>query len=137
MDINNILTAMLANKQGWKAADFIKGEGEVQTMIRENNAKDFIKHVGMDNVQELKKIVEETDPVKKEKMIDTFKWLWLDEQTFFEPFSIDAVFAYMCKLEMQYRWANLDVEHGKARFQQIIDDLRGSARVPEEYKRKA
>jgi hypothetical protein len=38
---------------------------------------------------------------------------------------------------MQYRWANLDVEHGKARFQQIIDDLRGSARVPDEYKRKA
>ena len=137
MDINNILTAMLANRQGWKAADFIKGEGEVQTMILENNAKDFIKHVGMDNVQELKKIVEETDPVKKERMIDVFKWLWLDEQTFFEPFSIDAVFAYMCKLEMQYRWANLDVEHGKARFQQIIDDLRGSARVPEEYKRKA
>ena len=137
MDINNVLTAMLANKQGWKATDFIKGEGEVQTMIRENNAKDFIKHVGMDNIQELKKIVEETDPVKKEKMIDVFKWLWLDEQTFFEPFSIDAVFAYMCKLEMQYRWANLDVEHGKARFQQIIDDLRGSAGVPEEYKRKA
>ena len=136
MDINNILTAMLAAKQGWKASDYIKGEGEVQTMIRENNAKDFIRHIGMDNVQELKKIVEETDPVKKEKMIDTFKWLWLDEQTFFDPFNFDAVFAYMCKLEMQYRWANLDVEHGKARFQKIIDDLRGSAQVPDEYKRK-
>ena len=136
MDINNILTAMLAAKQGWKAGDYIKGEGEVQTMIRENNAKDFIRHIGMDNVQELKKIVEETDPVKKEKMIDTFKWLWLDEQTFFDPFNFDAVFAYMCKLEMQYRWANLDVEHGKARFQKIIDDLRGSAQVPDEYKRK-
>lgn len=134
LDVNNILTALLARRQGWNVGDFVKGEGEVQDMIREHSAKDFILSIDIDNVEELKQIVEQADPVRKEKMIDAFKWKWLDEQTELEPFSIDSVFAYMCKLEMQYRWARLDVEKGKEHFRRIIDNLRGEARVPEEYK---
>ena len=45
-----------------------------------------------------------------------------------------AVFAYLCKLEMQQRWAKLDVEQGKETFQKIIHDLRSEAEVPEEFK---
>lgn len=134
LDITNILTAMLARKQGWSVGEFIKGEGDVQEMIRENKTKDFNLGLELDYIPELMKIVEEEDPVRKEKMIDAFKWIWLDERTFFEPFSMDAVFAYLCKLEMQQRWAKLDVEQGKETFRKIIDDLRSEARVPEEFK---
>ncbi len=134
MDVNNILTALLARKQGWNVGDYVKGQGEVQDQIRENSAKDFILSIEMDNVEELKRIVEQTDPVQKEKMIDAFKWMWLDDQTLYEPFSIDSLFAYMCKLEMQYRWARLDVEQGKEHFRRIIDNLRGEARVPDEFR---
>lgn len=137
MDVNNILTALLARTQGWNVGDFVKGDGEVQEQIRENSTKDFVLYIDMDNIEELKRIVEQADPVQKEKMIDAFKWKWLDDQTVMEPFSIDSVFAYMCKLEMQYRWARLDVEKGKEHFQRIIDNLRGEARVPDEYKRQA
>ena len=133
LDITNILTAMLARGQGWSVSDFIKGEGEVQEMIRENKTKDFNLSHELDYIPQLMKIVDEEDPVRKEKMIDAFKWIWLDERTFFEPFDMAAVFAYLCKLEMQQRWAKLDVEQGKETFQKIIDDLRSEARVPEEF----
>ena len=133
LDITNILTAMLARSQGWSVGDFIKGEGEVQEMIRENKTKDFNLGLEFDYVPQLMKIVDEEDPVRKEKMIDAFKWVWLDERTFFEPFSMEAVFAYLCKLQMQERWARLDVEQGKETFRKIIDDLRGEAKVPEEF----
>jgi hypothetical protein len=136
LDITNILTAMLARKQGWSVADFIKGDGEVQEMIRENKTKDFDLTHEFDYVKSLIKIVDEEDPVKKEKMIDAFKWMWLDEKTFFNPFSLEAVYAYICKLEMQYRWAKLDPETGKETFKQIIDNLRGEAKVPEEFIQK-
>ena len=134
LDITNILTAMLARGQGWSVGDFIKGEGEVQEMIRENKTKDFNLTHELDYIPQLMKIVDEEDPVRKEKMIDAFKWIWLDERTFFEPFNMEAVFAYLCKLEMQQRWAKLDVEQGKETFQKIIDDLRSEAQVPEEFK---
>ncbi len=136
LDITNILTAMLARKQGWNVADFIKGDGEVQEMIRENKTKDFDLTHEFDYVKSLMSIVDEEDPVKKEKMIDAFKWVWLDEKTFFNPFSLEAVYAYICKLEMQYRWAKLDPETGKETFKQIIDNLRGEAKVPEEFIQK-
>lgn len=133
LDITNILTAMLARTQGWSVGDFVKGEGEVQEMIRENKTKDFNLAHELEYIPQLMKIVEEDDPVRKEKMIDAFKWVWLDERTFFEPFSMEAVFAYLCKLQMQERWAKLDVEQGKETFQRIIDNLRGEARVPDEF----
>ena len=133
LDITNILTAMLARAQGWSVGDFIKGEGEVQEIIRENKTKDFNLGTELDYIPQLMKIVEEEDPVRKEKMIDAFKWRWLDERTFFEPFSMEAVFAYLCKLEMQQRWAKLDVEQGKETFRKIIDELRSEAQVPEEF----
>ena len=133
LDITNILTAMLAPSQGWSVGDFIKGEGEVQEMIRENKTKDFNLSHELDYIPQLMKIVDEEDPVRKEKMIDAFKWIWLDERTFFEPFSMEAVFAYLCKLQMQERWAKLDIEQGKETFRKIIDDLRGEAKVPEEF----
>ena len=134
LDITNILTALLAREQGWSAGDYIKGEGEVQEMIRENKTKDFNLSIELDYIPQLMKIVNEDDPVRKEKMIDAFKWVWLDECTFFEPFSIDAVFAYLCKLEMLQRWSKLDVEQGKETFQKIINDLRSEAEVPEEFR---
>ena len=134
LDITNILTAMIARSQGWSVGDFIKGEGEVQEMIRENKTKDFNLGLEFDYIPQLMKIVDEEDPVRKEKMIDAFKWVWLDEHTFFEPFSMEAVFAYLCTLEMQQRWAKLDTEKGKETFRRIIDNLRSEARVPEEFK---
>ena len=134
LDITNILTAMLARRQGWSVGDFIKGDGEVQEMIRENKTKDFNLSHELDYIPQLMKIVDEEDPVRKEKMIDAFKWIWLDERTFFEPFDMTAVFAYLCKLEMQQRWAKLDVEQGKETFQKIIHDLRSEAEIPEEFK---
>ena len=134
LDINNILTAVLARQQGWSVGDFIKGDNEVTEMIRENKTRDFDLGHEFDYVKDLMKIVDEPDPVDKERMIDSMKWLWLDEYTFFDPFNFEALFAYFCKLKIKERWARLDVVQGKATFESIIDNLRGEARVPAEFK---
>ena len=85
MDINNILTAILARKYGWNIADYIKGEGEVQEKLREENTPDFGLSREMDYMKELIQIADQDDPVKKEKMIDALKWLWLDDNTSSNP----------------------------------------------------
>ena len=134
-DITNILTAMIARKNGWNVGDYILGDNEVNEMIRTNNTKDFDLRHEYDYVVDLMKIVDEEDPVQKEKRIDAFKWLWLDDKTFFDVFSIEAVFAYFCKVEMLERWERLDLETGKETFRQIIENLRGEARVPDEFRK--
>lgn len=132
-DITNILTAFIARKMGWNVSDYIMGEGEVNEMIRMNNTKDFDLSNEFDYVKDLMKIVDVEDPVEKERQIDAFKWNWLDEAVFMNVFGIEAVFAYLCKLEMMMRWSLLDPVQGKETFRQIIENLRGEAKVPEEF----
>lgn len=134
-NLSNILTALIARKNGWNVADYIQGGGEINEMIKTNKSKDFDLTREYDFVAEIMKIVDTDDPVEKEKKIDAFKWLWLDEMTFSEFFGIEAVFAYLCKLEMQNRWEMLDPEKGKETFTQIIENLRSEAQVPAEFVR--
>lgn len=135
LDITNILTALIARRQGWNVSKYILGDTEVNEMIRTNNTKDFSLINELDYMVELMRIVDTEDPVLKEKQIDAFKWKWLDEQTFMDIFSIEAVFAYLCKLQMLNRWELLDPEKGRETFREIIETLRSEAKVPDEFKR--
>lgn len=135
-NITNILTAYIARNYGWHVENYVLDANEVSDTILKNvQAKDFGLSPIIDYVDDIIKIAECEDPVLKEKKIDAFKWVWLDEKTFFEPFSIASVFAYLCKLDMNERWEKLDVEVGKETFTQIVDNLRSEARVPDEFKK--
>ena len=135
LNLANILTALIARRNGWNVGGYIQGDDEVTEMIRTNNSRDFDLGFELDYVKEFMLIVDEPDPVQKERRIDAFKWVWLDDQTFYDPFSIEAVFAYLCKLDMLRRWEQLDPQHGRETFERIIDSLRREARVPEEFRK--
>ena len=136
-NILNILTALIARRQGWNLADYVQGNGPVVSAILKQSAQpDFGLEAELDYVQDLMHAAETTDPVGKERQIDALRWNWLEERTFFEPFDITALFAYIVRTEILERWALLDPEQGRERFTQIIEDLRGEAKVPEEFIRK-
>lgn len=129
-----IMTALIARQHGWNVADYVKGEGEVCDLLRTSNAPDFGLGVKVDYIAQLVQIAGLTDPVEKERQLDAFKWTWLDEQTFFDGFNLFAVFAYLSRLEMLERWSLLDPEQGKAKFEEIVENLRSEAKVPDEFK---
>ena len=136
-NILNILTALIARRQGWQLADYVQGSGPVVHALLEHSTQaDFGLGAEFDYVQPLMRAAETTDPVDKERQIDALRWNWLDERTFFEPFDITAVFAYLVRTEILERWALLDPEQGRQRFTQIIEDLRGTVKVPEEFIRR-
>lgn len=137
LDIQNILTALIARKQGWQISNYVQGGGPVVEAILEHaNQHDFDLSGDFEYVKELMHCADTEDPVEKERQIDELRWNWLEEQTFLEPFDINALFSYLARTEMLERWALLDVEQGKARFTEIIENLRGEAKVPEEFIRK-
>ena len=64
------------------------------------------------------------------------KWEWLEEHTFFKPFDIESVFAYLLKLEMIERWVMLDKVTGEKTFREIVGAMKkGSENALEEFKR--
>lgn len=134
--LSNILTAIIARKYGWNVSSYVMGDNEIIDLLKNSKAKDFDLTREYDFVAELMKIAEISDPVEKEKQLDVFKWQWLEEQTFFTPFGIEAVFAYLMKMELLLRWDMLDEIKGKKTFTSIIETLRSEAKVPDEFKRK-
>lgn len=131
--VTNLLTALIARKQGWNAGDFILGNDEVNEMIRTKQTKDFDLSKLYDFAAEVIRVAETSDPVEKERFMDALRWRWLDDATEGNAFGVEAVFAYLCKLDMLARWRRLDPEQGKATFTRIIESLRSAARVPEEF----
>ena len=135
-NILNILTALIARRQGWALENYVQGDGPVvEALLKQSTQADFGLTGELDYMKDLMQAAETTDPVEKERQIDALRWNWLEDKTFFEPFDITALFAYVVRNEILERWALLDPEQGRERFTQIIENLRGEAKVPEEFLR--
>ncbi|MCC8094220.1 MAG: DUF2764 domain-containing protein [Tannerellaceae bacterium] len=136
LNINNILTAYTCRKYGLDKADYIIGDNEIAEAIQTSNARDFGLGDTLDYLPALQRIAEESNLMVREKKIDLLKWEWLEENTFFKPFDIESVFAYLLKLEMIERWLTLDSTTGEETFRRIVGTMKkGSQNILEEFKR--
>lgn len=136
LNINNMLTAITCRKHGIEKVNYIVGDNEVAVALRTSNARDFGLGDLVDYLPTLQRIAEETDLMVREKKIDLLKWEWLEEYTFFKPFDIESVFAYLLKLEMIERWVTLDKATGEKTFREIVRAMKkGSENALEEFKR--
>lgn len=136
LNINNMLTAITCRKHGLDKSQYIVGDNEVAEALRTSNARDFGLGNDVEYLPALQHIAEESDLMLREKKIDTLKWNWLEEQTFFKTFDIESVFAYLLKLEMIERWVSLDKETGEKTFREIVGAMKkGSENALEEFKR--
>lgn len=134
INVSNILTAFICRQQQWDVERYIYGDNDVTESIRRNpTASDFGLTREVDYMPSLQKIVECTDPVEKERHIDALKWTWIEDETFLSNFDIDALFAYLLKVEMLERWQLLDPDFGRETFENIIEDLRSECQVPQEF----
>lgn len=136
LNVSNILTAIVCRKFGLEKENYIVGDNGVAEQLKMSNAQDFGMGNLLDYFSELQRLMEETNLQLREKGIDLLRWNWLDENTFFKPFDIESVFAYLVKLEMIERWISLDKETGEKTFREIVSVMKkGSRDALEEFKR--
>ena len=121
---------------GLEKENYIVGDNGVAEQLKMSNAQDFGMGNLLDYFSELQRLMEETNLQLREKGVDLLRWNWLDENTFFKPFDIESVFAYLVKLEMIERWISLDKETGEKTFREIVSVMKkGSRDALEEFKR--
>ncbi len=138
LNVSNILTAIVCRKFGLEKDNYIVGDNGVAEQLKMSNAQDFGMGNLLDYFSELQRLMEETNLQLREKGIDLLRWNWLDENTFFKPFDIESVFAYLVKLEMIERWISLDKETGEKTFREIVSVMKkGSRDALEEFKRNS
>lgn len=134
LTINNILVAFTARKYKWDVVQNIVGNTEVCEALRTSGARDFGLSGEVAFFDQLVKISETTELVEREKKLDSLRWNWMEEATFFDYFTIERLFVFLLQLEMIERWITLDKEKGNQLFRSIIDSLKNEVQIPAEFR---
>lgn len=134
LTLNNILVAFTARKYKWEVAQHIIGSTEVCETLRTSSVRDFGLSGEVNCLEALIKISEIADLVEREKKLDSLRWNWVEETTFFDYFTIERIFAFLLQLEMIERWGALDREKGNQLFRSIIESLKNEVQIPAEFR---
>ncbi|HHT30135.1 MULTISPECIES: DUF2764 family protein [Petrimonas] len=133
LNIGNLLSAIYARKYGMDVTRVVVGNNQVARLIRENaNARDFGLSQELEIFDTVVRISEESDIYERERKMDKFRWDWLEENTVFDYFNIEYIFAYLCKLQILERWVKLNAEEGERIFRGLIAGLKSEVKMPEE-----
>ena len=136
LNVNNILAAMAARKYKMDVTRVSVGINVVAEALRTSNARDFGLADDLEYFEQLTRINDTVDLVDREKKIDLLKWNWMEDNTFFNYFTIEKIFIFLMKLEMIERWVSLDKEKGNEMFRKLIDQLKDEVQIPQEFRNK-
>ena len=135
LNLNNIQAALLARKYKMDVASVVVGQTEVCELLRTSNARDFGLNDMLSYFEPLQRIVEIDELVEREKKVDLLKWKWMEEESFFNYFTVERIFVFLLQLEMIERWISLDKERGSELFRQMIQNLKDEVQIPEEFRK--
>ena len=124
--LRNILAAAVARSQSRPIEEVTIGEGDVVEQLQRSSAADFGlrgEYAFVDGV--ISAVNDEQNLLEKERKIDLIRWNEASELATFDYFDINAVLAYLVKVNMVARWSVLDVRHGREMFERLLADLDG------------
>ncbi len=130
LDLKNLMVAYTARKYSLNASDFVVGNNEVAEALKTSGARDWGLSASVDYLDELLTVLDEADLALRERKIDLLKWNWLEENSFFNYFSIEKLFVFLQKIQMVERWISLDKEKGQQLFRTLISNLKSEVSVP-------
>lgn len=135
LNLNNILAALAARKYKMDVSNVIVGETSICEQLRTSNARDFGLNETLEYIETLQRISDIEELVEREKKVDTLKWKWLEDESFFHYFTIERVFVFLMQLEMIERWISLDKDKGNELFRKMIQNLKNEVQIPEEFRK--
>ena len=133
LDLNNFLTAITARRYNLDVKPLIVGDNEVAKALRTSNSRDFGLTGVMDGFEEVMRISEIDNLVERERKLDVLKWEWMEENSFFDYFTVEKLFAFLVKIQIIERWITLDAEAGGEMLRGMIRQLKDEVKVPQEF----
>lgn len=134
LDLNNILSAITARTYGLDMQKVIVGSNATAQALRTSGARDWGLSQELDFFDDVVRLIDEDDLAQRERKTDQLRWRWLEDNTFFDYFTVERLFSYMVRLGMVERWTTLDKEKGQQLFRQLIGELKEQTEVPSEFR---
>ncbi len=132
-NLNNILIGHNCRTYNLEAEHQLIGDNFVTKSILNSNAKDFGLEVDLEYVSDIITLADNENIMAREKGLDQLKWDKVEEITLFDYFTIEVILAYTIKLDIAYRWLELDEETGRQMFSDIINDLKSGFEFSKEF----
>jgi len=125
MDVNNLLVLKNAMALGIDSSMQFIGDNEFTEELRAISRRkgDIDIPPEPDYAEEVFKITEEHEFINRELKIDLLKWKFVNDQTFFEYFTIGYILGYLVKLQIAMRWKSLESEIGEKMLKRLVNEL--------------
>lgn len=124
--LRNVIAAATARSQGVPVETVTVGGGEVVEQLQRSSAADFGLRGELSYMDAVIAVVnDERNMLEKERKIDKIRWEMASELSTFDYFGIDAVLAYLVKVDMVARWSMLDRKYGREMFERLMAELDG------------
>ncbi len=129
-NLRNIAAAIAARLSNIPVDEVVVGEGDIADALRRSSAADFGLRGELPYIDAvISAISDEVNIVEKEHKIDNIRWSEVDETSTFDYFNISAVLAYLVKLNIVARWAELDPAKGRQMLDRLMTELSAKEKI--------
>lgn len=124
--LRNVVAALAARERGVAIEGVVVGSGDTVDALRRSSAADFGLRGELQWIDTLiTTLSDERNIIEKERKIDLIRWSIVDELSEQDYFSLNAVIAYLIKVNIVARWAQLDRKVGAEMFERLMAELSG------------
>ena len=124
-NVHNVITAVKARRFNLAVEDAVMPGGDVADQLVRSSAADFGLRGELEYMDALLSACEQTDLLARERKIDKIRWDMADELSWSNYFDIDALLAYLVKLNIVERWMSLDEKRGREMLRKLVAGLDG------------
>ena len=124
--LRNVTAAVTARAAGRPVEEVTVGGGDVVEQLERSSAADFGLRGELPYIDAVIAAVnDETNLVEKERKIDAIRWNQAEELSTFDYFDINALLAYLVKVNIVARWTRLDDKQGREMLHRLMTSLDG------------
>lgn len=123
--LRNVTAALVARDRAVGLDSVTVGGGEIVEQLHRSSAADFGLRGELSYIDSLIAAMDEQNMVEKERKIDLIRWSVASELSTFDYFSLDAVLAYLVRVNLVARWTLLDAKTGRAMLDKLMAELDG------------
>ncbi len=125
-DLRNVIAALSARGSSRSVESVLVGGGDVVEQIKRSSAADFALRGQLTYLDALMAAVaDRSNLIEQEHKIDNIRWEIAEELSLMEYFTMDALLAYLVKVNMVARWQKLNPKYGREMFEKLVSELRG------------
>lgn len=124
--LRNVTAAVTARQVNRAIEEVTVGEDDLTEQMRRSSAADFGLRGELPYIDAVITAVnDEQNLLEKEHKIDVIRWNEASELSTFDYFDVNAVMAYLTKINIVARWTRLDAVKGREMFSRLMSELDG------------